>query len=108
MTYWYETPNDQKDPWHWMGDSLSFAYTIGLHRNPEHSKTSRKMQRLRKRIWWYCFMRDRLIAVSMRKPPRIRKDDYDVPMLMLEDFETGPFPLIFFVCWGLSLTQLRE
>lgn len=22
LTYWYETPEDQKDTWHWMGTSL--------------------------------------------------------------------------------------
>jgi hypothetical protein len=34
MIYWYETPDDQKDTWHWMGMAISLAYTIGLHRNP--------------------------------------------------------------------------
>jgi hypothetical protein len=93
MTYWYETPDDQKDTWHWMGVSLSLAHTIGLHRNPEQSNMDLKRQRLWKRIWWSCFMRDRLIALGMRRPTRIKNEDCDVPMLVLDDFDTEPLPL---------------
>lgn len=37
-------------------------------------------------------MRDRLIALGMRRPTRIKSEDYDVPMLTLEDFELEPLP----------------
>jgi Fungal specific transcription factor domain len=92
MTYWYETPDDQKDTWHWMGVSLSLAHTIGLHRNPDNSQMDVKRQRLWKRCWWACFTRDRLIALGMRRPTRIRNEDFDVPMLVPEDFDTEPLP----------------
>jgi hypothetical protein len=87
MTYWYETPDDQKDTWHWMGVAISLAHTIGLHRNPSNSTMEPKKQRLWKRIWWSCFMRDRLVALGMRRPTRIKDEDFDVPMLTLDDFE---------------------
>lgn len=90
MTYWYETPDDQKDTWHWMGVAISLAHTIGLHRNPVNSTMDAKKQKLWKRIWWSCFMRDRLVALGMRRPTRIKDEDYDVPMLTLEDFEVQP------------------
>ena len=93
MTYWYETPDDQKDTWHWMGVSLSLAHTIGLHRNPEQSNMDLSRQRLWKRIWWSCFMRDRLIALGMRRPTRIKNEDCDVPMLVLDDFDIEPLPV---------------
>lgn len=92
LTYWYETPDDQKDTWHWMGVAISLSHTIGLHRNPEKSNMDVKKQRLWKRIWWSCFMRDRLIALGMRRPTRIKSEDYDVPMLTIDDFELGPLP----------------
>lgn len=47
-------------------------------------------QRLWKRIWWSCFMRDRLIALGMRRPTRIKDEDFDVPMLVEADFEIQP------------------
>ncbi|KAF2153075.1 hypothetical protein K461DRAFT_240433 [Myriangium duriaei CBS 260.36] len=86
MTYWYETPDDQKDSHHWMGIAVSLSHTIGLHRNPERSSMDGKQRRLWKRIWWSTYMRDRLIALGMRRPTRIKNEDFDVPMLALEDF----------------------
>lgn len=90
MTYWYETPDDQKDTWHWMGVAISLAHTIGLHRNPEATSMAPETQKLWKRIWWSCFMRDRLIALGMRRPTRIKDEDFDVPMLVESDFEIQP------------------
>lgn len=90
MTYWYETPDDQKDTWHWMGVAISLAHTIGLHRNPETSNMEPQKKKLWKRIWWSCFMRDRLIALGMRRPTRVKDEDYDVPMLTEDDFEIAP------------------
>lgn len=87
MTYWYETPDDQKDTWHWMGVAISLAHTIGLHRNPGSTNMTPRKQKLWKRIWWSCFMRDRLVALGMRRPTRIKDEDFDVPMLTEADFE---------------------
>jgi hypothetical protein len=87
MSYWYETPDDQKDTWHWMGVAISLSHTIGLHRNPENSNMDSKRQKLWKRIWWSCYMRDRLVALGMRRPTRIKSEDCDVPMLTIDDFD---------------------
>ncbi|KAH6892084.1 fungal-specific transcription factor domain-containing protein [Thelonectria olida] len=92
MTYWYETPDDQKDTWHWMGVAISLAHTIGLHRNPGSTSMAPSKQKLWKRIWWSCFMRDRLIALGMRRPTRIKDEDFDVPMLDESDFEIEMLP----------------
>ncbi|CAG8974864.1 hypothetical protein HYALB_00000479 [Hymenoscyphus albidus] len=92
MTYWYETPDDQKDTWHWMGVAISLAHTIGLHRDPETSNMEDSRKRLWKRMWWSCFMRDRLVALGMRRPTRVKDEDYDVPMLIESDFEFKPLP----------------
>lgn len=90
MTYWYEMPDDQKDTWHWMGVSLSLAHTIGLHRDPANSNMSPQRQKLWKRIWWSTYTRDRLIALGMRRPTRIKDEDCDVPMLLVSDFDFKP------------------
>ncbi|KAF1951493.1 hypothetical protein CC80DRAFT_575389 [Byssothecium circinans] len=90
LTYYYETPDDQKDTWHWMGVATSVAHTIGLHRNPDKSNLDSKRAKLWKRIWWSTYMRDRLIALGMRRPTRIKSEDFDVPMLTLDDFEIAP------------------
>ncbi|KAI0388965.1 fungal-specific transcription factor domain-containing protein [Xylariaceae sp. FL0594] len=92
MTYWYETPDDQKDTWHWMGVAISLGHTIGLHRNPANTNMSPPRQKLWKRIWWSCFMRDRLVALGMRRPTRIKDEDFDVPMLEEADFDFAVLP----------------
>lgn len=51
-----------------------------------------KRIKLWKRIWWSTYMRDRLIALGMRRPTRIKAEDYDVPMLTLDDFEIAAIP----------------
>lgn len=92
MTYWYESPDDPKDVWHWLGVAISLARTIGLNVNTTSSPLSPQKQKLWKRIWWSCYMRDRLISIGMRRPIRIREDDYDVPILEVSDFETEALP----------------
>lgn len=92
LTYYYETPDDQKDTWHWMGVATSVAQTIGLHRNPEKPNIASKKTKLWKRIWWSLYMRDRLIALGMRRPTRVKEEDHDVPMLTLDDFDLRAIP----------------
>ncbi|KAK6371638.1 hypothetical protein LTS17_008890 [Exophiala oligosperma] len=93
MTYWYENPDDPKDVWHWLGVAISVARTIGLNCDTSNAPLMSSQQcRLWKRIWWCCYMRDRLIAIGMRRPMRISNGDSDVPMLELADFETEPLP----------------
>lgn len=92
MTYWYETPDDQKDSHHWMGIAVSLSHTIGLHRSPERSNMDAGRRKLWKRIWWSTYMRDRLIALGMRRPTRIKNEDFDVPMLTTDDFTIAALP----------------
>ncbi|KAL6884742.1 hypothetical protein GGI43DRAFT_389010 [Trichoderma evansii] len=88
MACWYEKPDEEKDSWHWTGVAVSLAERIGLNRNPTRYKTiSDSRRRLFKRLWWSCYMYDRLIALSLRYPPRIDDEDFDVPMLSDDDFE---------------------
>lgn len=93
MTYWYENPDDPKDVWHWLGIAISVARTIGLNCDTSDAPLMNHKQRcLWKRIWWSCFMRDRLIAIGMRRPMRINDGDFDVSMLEISDFETDALP----------------
>lgn len=93
MTYWYEAPDDSKDIWHWLGIAISLARTIGIHCDTSDSGMDLKTRKLWKRIWWCCFLRDRLISLGMRRPLRIADTEFDLPMLELDDFETEGMPL---------------
>ncbi|CAG9950779.1 unnamed protein product [Clonostachys rosea f. rosea IK726] len=87
MTYWYDCPDDDQDTWYWMGIAVTKAHVIGLHRSPDQLNISPQEKRLRRRIWWCCIMRDRMLALTIRQPPRIRDNEYSVKALSLDDFE---------------------
>ncbi|KIW84314.1 hypothetical protein Z517_03564 [Fonsecaea pedrosoi CBS 271.37] len=89
MTYWCDDLDEYKDIGHWLGIAVSLAQSIGLNRDTsKENSMSQKQKCLWKRIWWSCFMRDRLIAVGTRRPTRINEADFDVLPLELADFET--------------------
>ncbi|CAG9942709.1 unnamed protein product [Clonostachys rosea f. rosea IK726] len=90
MTYWYDCPDDDQDTWYWMGIAVTKAHVIGLHRSPDQLNISPQEKRLRRRIWWCCIMRDRMLALTIRQPPRIRDNEYSVKALSLDDFEVRP------------------
>ncbi|CAH0035510.1 unnamed protein product [Clonostachys rhizophaga] len=89
MTYWCDFSNDEKDTWYWIGVTLSQAQAIGVHRNPETLDISSEEKCMRRRIWWSCLIRDRLLCLAVRRPPRIRDGEFDVPMLTIDDFENS-------------------
>ncbi|CAG9996221.1 unnamed protein product [Clonostachys byssicola] len=90
MTYWYDCPDDDQDTWYWMGIAVTKAHLIGLHRSPDQLNISPQEKRLRRRIWWCCIMRDRMLALTIRQPPRIRDNEYSVRVLSLDDFDISP------------------
>ncbi|CAK7200237.1 hypothetical protein SEUCBS139899_002928 [Sporothrix eucalyptigena] len=93
MTYWYDSPDDGKDTWYWMGIALTLAQVEGLHRNVQIKTLSFGEVQLRRRIWWSCVMRDRLMALGIRRPTRIHDEEFDCPPLSLEDFGMAELPL---------------
>jgi len=90
MTHVDESSIDQKDSWHWLGVGVSLAYSISLHRDPTNRYASVRHRRMRKRIWWSIYVHDRLLALGMRQPMRIKDCDCDVPMVTTDDFKLFP------------------
>ncbi|KIW40593.1 uncharacterized protein PV06_07776 [Exophiala oligosperma] len=91
MTCWYDNPEDIKGRWHWIRIALSYAYEIGLDRSSEVTRSVPKQQKAKKRLWWCCYMRDRMISLNERRPTNIRDHEADIPILTSEDFETHYF-----------------
>ncbi|KAH8817222.1 fungal-specific transcription factor domain-containing protein [Xylogone sp. PMI_703] len=102
MTYWYESPDDPKSMYHWMGMAVTMADEIELHRDPELLGYEEATCRQRKRLWWSCIMRDSAISLGIRQRTKIGNEDYDVPMLTLDDFNTEPLP------FGLSNIAIQS
>lgn len=92
MTYWYDSDSDDKHTGYWMGLALTTAHIEGLHRHPEERPHMTKKGRLRRRIWWSCVIRDRLLGLGIRRPSRIREEEFTVEGLRLDDFDISPPP----------------
>jgi hypothetical protein len=82
---------DGKDAWHWLGLAISFSYSLGLNRTIPSANLTLRRKHLERRIWWVAFIRDRTLALSangaLAKPVRMKREDCDVEILSLEDFD---------------------
>ncbi|KAJ5273847.1 hypothetical protein N7478_008972 [Penicillium angulare] len=92
MTYWSDTENfPQRDIWDWVGVCNTQAYSIGLNNDSSTADIDPTLRRLRTRLYWCMYSRDRLIAMGMRRPLQVNEGTSNVPMLKLEDFDFEPF-----------------
>jgi hypothetical protein len=92
MTYWSDPENSpQRDIWDWIGVCNTQAHSIGLNTDPASIDMDIRTRRLRTRIWWCMYSRDRLIAMGMRRPLQVNEGTSNVPMLKMEDFDFEPF-----------------
>lgn len=87
LTFWWESPNENKDAWHWIGAALSVSRTMGLHQPCAEEPPSFEVSRFRKRLWWTLLMRDSISSFGLSRAPRIRDEDHFVDMLEMEDFD---------------------
>lgn len=92
MSYWYETPDDQKNACHWLQIALSLSRRAGLDKNPAHMNMDETERRMRRRIWWSCVNRDPLCALGLKAPLCCSLEDHDVPDLVVEDYDLGDVP----------------
>jgi hypothetical protein len=84
ISFWRAGPLLEKDTRHWLGAAISLAQTKGMHRS---STTTFPDFKLRKRIWWSLYIRDRQCSAALGLPTRIRDEDCDIEMLEPSDFE---------------------
>ncbi|RDL31462.1 uncharacterized protein BP5553_09671 [Venustampulla echinocandica] len=94
-----------KDQNHYLNLAISVIYALALNRIPplpsstpskpgiNHHQQLRR-RKLERRIFWAAFCRDRLLALSPHgfwmRPMQIKKEDCDIAMLSLADFDLRP------------------
>ncbi|KAL6910720.1 fungal-specific transcription factor domain-containing protein [Trichoderma evansii] len=89
ITSWQDASDEHGKTWFWIDAAVSHAFAAGLHLEPSVNKPnlSKRKQRLRRRVWWCCFIRDRLLSLGMKRLPRIKDGDFQVSMLEEADFQ---------------------
>ncbi|KAF5564888.1 cutinase transcription factor 1 alpha [Fusarium napiforme] len=84
--YWAGPDDISKNMFYWSQSAIAVAQNFGLHRSMENSGLSISEKRLRRRIWWTLFTRDRALAVGLGQSVSINLDDCDVDMITDDDF----------------------
>lgn len=91
ISFWRGGPSDVRDVRYWLGVVITLAESLGLHRSSSKVMAGRRVDprlaRMRRRIWWSIYMRERQAAASLGLPSRIRDEDCDIEALNLEDME---------------------
>lgn len=86
MSFWYESCAHSKDARYWTDLAILLARDNGFNKSSVLQRMELQQRKICKRIWWSCLTRDQLVAWGTRRAPLIKPDEYDVPMLTLEDF----------------------
>ncbi|KAF4466039.1 hypothetical protein FALBO_7111 [Fusarium albosuccineum] len=116
LSFWWNSPDDQKDSWYWLGCATSYAQSLGMHRSSTYSVLDQETRSLWKRIWWSVFIRDRHTAACFGRPCRVRDEDCDVEPMTEEDltFDQGfdetlvPTQKDYHVSYILEMAKLSE
>ncbi|KAF6818045.1 acyl-CoA dehydrogenase [Colletotrichum musicola] len=86
-SFWRGGPTDWRDVRYWLGCVLTLAQTHGLHRSTRFITRDPQFARMRRRVWWSIYVRERQAAISLGLPCRIRDEDCDIEPLTSADLE---------------------
>jgi hypothetical protein len=86
----YHTPmGNVKMNSYWLGIAIHFARDAKAHLYFTSSHFTREEKNIRKRLWWCCILRDRIISLGVRRPLQISLGEFDTSQAppVEEDFE---------------------
>ncbi|KAF2135045.1 hypothetical protein P153DRAFT_352932 [Dothidotthia symphoricarpi CBS 119687] len=90
MSFWRAGALLEKDARHWLGTAISLAQTRAFHRSA--SESQEQLAKLKRRIWWAIYVRERQCGSALGLPNRIRDKDCDVEPLSAPDFASAYSP----------------
>ncbi|KAI0863776.1 hypothetical protein F4860DRAFT_501743 [Xylaria cubensis] len=77
LSFWRGGPSDTRDVRYWLGVAITLAESHGYHRSARFTTNNPHIARMRRRMWWSIYVRERQAAASLGLPSRIRDDDCD-------------------------------
>jgi hypothetical protein len=110
MSFWRAGALLEKDARHWLGTAISLAHTKALHRSGEDG--DEKLSKLKRRLWWAIYVRERQCGSALGLPNRIRDEDCDIAPLTHSDFTaafssaTSASELQQSIAYIIGITQL--
>lgn len=112
MSFWRAGALLEKDARHWLSVAISLAQNKALHRAT--GDCDEKTAKLKRRIWWSVYIRERQCSSALGLPNRIRDEDCDVETLTTADFEhaylptTSPIDAERYKDYGVGMVQLAD
>jgi hypothetical protein len=87
MIYGSSMTENDLDRGQWINLAVSISYKFRLHKYPTNGDTllSHTKRSAWKRLWWSCYIVDRLLALEEGRDPHIRDESWDVPMISIDD-----------------------
>jgi hypothetical protein len=80
--------------WSFMGLAIGLAHSLGLQLECGMMGLPAWEKRLRKRLWWALYIKDKFLSLLLGKPPYLRSSEWDVVELNDDDFVITPQPLV--------------
>ncbi|KAF4185469.1 hypothetical protein CNMCM7927_006676 [Aspergillus lentulus] len=102
LSYWWGSPLEQKDMWHWTGLAVGLAQTLGLHQSKTYAGLPVRQQKFWRRIWWTVYSHDILMALTLGNTPHVNEAYCSVPLLSeadIEDNEEDMDDMHLFISW---------
>lgn len=91
LTYWDDTSADgTHDAWHFVREAKAILRSIQLKPTDSEIELFQQRPGLWRRIYWSLYMRDRLVAIAMRRPVQLGENEFEVDMLKPSDLYIGP------------------
>ncbi|KAE8325724.1 fungal-specific transcription factor domain-containing protein [Aspergillus sergii] len=94
LSFWWGSPMEQKDMWHWTGIACNRAQSLGLHQRKTYVGLSERNKKLWRRIWWTIYVHDISVTIMLGRTPHINDAYCSVEMLGEDDFEISDDDLI--------------
>lgn len=77
MLSFRSTPHEQQNNTLWLSTAIQYARADGAHLYYCLPGLTNRQIRDKKRLWWCCVLRDRVISVAVRRPLQITPDHFD-------------------------------
>ncbi|RDW77465.1 hypothetical protein BP6252_05518 [Coleophoma cylindrospora] len=88
LTY-YSSEREQHANTTWLRTAIQFASTVNAHLYHKSAGLPQKEYDMKKRLWWCCILRDRILPLGLRRSIQITRDTFDFNQepLSKEDLE---------------------
>ncbi|KAJ9131606.1 C6 zinc finger domain containing protein [Pleurostoma richardsiae] len=77
MLTYHALSNDDKTNTYWLSTAVHFARNAGADQYAAVDDTLQRKRSSLKRLWWCCILRDRIMALGLRRSLHIRSTEFD-------------------------------